>query len=211
MSKMKTFSAFAAASALTVLMGTAAGAATLSFIGVGTTLELSGNDVGFNGETIDYITGAQKSVNNGLSVSGPAKLTFTYLGYEASHTNYAANIDGNLFENATATVGDTVVTTQTVGGLIDFSFGTSAPSGAIGQIWNNGEAIPEDQNYAIGYLQESATSWVVLFDDRADGDRDFDDIAMRITVAPIPLPAAGWLLLGGIGALGLARRRRKVA
>lgn len=34
----------------------------------------------------------------------------------------------------------------------------------------------------------------------------------RIHVAPIPLPAAGWLLLGGIGALGaMSRRRRKTA
>ncbi len=29
------------------------------------------------------------------------------------------------------------------------------------------------------------------------------------TVAPIPLPAAGWLLVGGLGALGVAARRRR--
>jgi len=32
---------------------------------------------------------------------------------------------------------------------------------------------------------------------------------IHVNVAPIPLPAAGWLLLSGIGALGFAARRRK--
>lgn len=31
------------------------------------------------------------------------------------------------------------------------------------------------------------------------------------SLAPIPLPAAGWMLLGGIGAIGMAARRRKPA
>ena len=50
------------------------------------------------------------------------------------------------------------------------------------------------------------------FDD-PDGGRDpifytFQELAERLTPAPIPLPAAGWLMLAGLGALGLRGRRR---
>jgi hypothetical protein len=31
------------------------------------------------------------------------------------------------------------------------------------------------------------------------------------TLAPIPLPAAAWLLMGGLGALGAVARRKRAA
>ena len=35
------------------------------------------------------------------------------------------------------------------------------------------------------------------------------DINVQVWATPIPLPAAGWLLLGGLGALGFAARRKR--
>ena len=48
----------------------------------------------------------------------------------------------------------------------------------------------------------------VTFADGSEGsDKLFDDDP----VAPVPLPAAGWMLLAGLGGLGVARRRRRRA
>ena len=50
------------------------------------------------------------------------------------------------------------------------------------------------------------------FDDSGAGpDADYDDIVFRIDITAVPLPAAAWLLIGGMAGLGFASRKRKVA
>ncbi len=202
---------FIAAAALTALAATSASAATLSFVGTGQSQTISNNDLGLglNGTSLDYITGDLQSASNGLSVSGPAEITFTYLGFEAGNQNYSASMGGGLFEKNVSTVGDSITLLQAAGGLIDFLFGTSSPQNSVGEIANHTTANPQSANYAIGYQMIDADSYYVFFDDIASGDRDFDDLAMRVDVAPVPLPAAGWMMIAGLGGIAAMRRKKK--
>jgi opacity protein-like surface antigen len=192
------------------LAGAAAAAPVLTFTGTGETQLLTAtNDLGFGGQTIQVINGHDKSPLNGLAVSGRAKITFTYLGFEAGNKNQAVSLGGGMgsFVNGVSSVGDTISVVQTAAGLIEFIFQTlNVPFAST--IANHGAANPASKDFAIGYLYESPTSYVVLFDDLFKGDRDFDDLGMRISVASAPLPAGWLLLLGGLGALAFARRRR---
>ena len=55
-----------------------------------------------------------------------------------------------------------------------------------------------------------ATTAIALFDDGGAGpDRDYDDIVMKISVAPVPLPPA--ILLFGTALAGLGWLRRRAA
>ncbi|ABG30315.1 VPLPA-CTERM sorting domain-containing protein [Roseobacter denitrificans] len=205
----------ATTAAILTLSISAANAASFSFTGTNQTQVIAKNDLGLglNGQTIDFISGDKKSTSNGLSITGgPAKVTFTYLGFEAGNTNFSANVGGTLFTNkgtGASTVNATATVNQLIDGLVAFSFGTTIPTASAGEIFNNAGANPASANYAIGYKAISATSYYVLFDDIASGDRDFDDMAMRIDIAPVPLPAAGFMLLAGIGGLAAMKRRKK--
>ncbi|AEI92110.1 MULTISPECIES: VPLPA-CTERM sorting domain-containing protein [Roseobacter] len=207
-----------ATTAAVITLGvSAASAASFSFVGTNQTQVIAKNDLGLglNGQTIDFISGDQKSTSNGLSiVGGPAKITFTYLGFEAGNTNFSANVGGTIFTNkgpGASAQNASVSVNQLLDGLVAFSFGTTAPVGSQGEIFNNAGANPASSDYAIGYKAISATSYYVLFDDIASGDRDFDDIGMRIDIAPVPLPAAGFMLLAGIGGLAAMKRRKKAS
>ncbi len=207
-------------SILTILIfsTTAVSAATLNFFGTGQTHLVTRNDVSnqFN-TTIDIITGDQKTTQNGLFLelaSGPAAVTYTYLGAEAGNSNFSASMDGQMFNNRgsdVSVVGEQITTIQQTSGLLNFAFGTFAPVNAIGKFLNNALAYPASPEFAMGFARIDANSFFVLFDDIASGDRDFDDLVMRIDVAPVPLPAGALLLLSALAGAFMMQRRSQIA
>jgi len=201
---------------------TAASAATLRFVPadpaqtavIANNDVLDSNDLSFNGQTIDIITGDQKTVGNGLflDAAAGARVTYTYLGFEAGNTNFSASMGSDLFFNKGTGVSsrnETVEVIQANAGLLDFAFGTTVPSIAL---FDNGSvANPDSAKYAVGYSAIDDNSFYVLFDDIAAGDRDFDDLVMRIDVAAVPLPAGVVLLLSALFGAGALRRRQTAA
>jgi len=209
----------AATAASLSLVGSGYAASTIG--GTGATFDLV-NDPAYNaltggvgdlGDSLSILTGSVKDATNGLSVSGPAKVTFTYLGSEAGFRNSSVNLltATTIFANhGVSAVGD-VVEAMFPAGLLAFSYNSGNGSG----IANNGVAFNTnlaDIGIAFSQLFNNSRSVLVFFDDNGAGpDRDFDDLAMRIDVAPVPVPAAGVLLLAALGGLGLAARRRRAA
>ncbi len=135
------FTGIAAAAIAATLVTGAASAATLSLVGTfGTDDAVSGNDFGHNG-TLDFISGDLKDDENGLYLSGPATVTYTYIGKEAGNTNYASADDVEFFTTASI-AGATHVVTQLAAGLLEFSLGTIGTGKCDWVIANNGFALP---------------------------------------------------------------------
>lgn len=185
--------------------------------------------------TFDY----ENVAGNGLTLSGPAPVRITFLGKEAGATNLAfsgnnvgaANTGSDpggsnvteLFNNQTSTVGDSIVVSMVPNnGFLDFLFETSGLNNAPNNE-TNGDGITsgsgfdgfavirngtgaDDKRIAFGVVQTGDRSAIVLFGD-GRGDNDFDDMALRMEV--VPLPAAGWMLLAGLGGMAALRRRQK--
>lgn len=124
-----------------------------------------------------------------------------------------AGITGSFAEYSTVTVGDLG------GGLPEISV-SALCTGA-----DDGACVGADAVGDYNRSEERTFTFDVTFTRNAAGDSVFDTFALvdggivaresdsfpGDAIAPIPLPAAGWLLLGGLAGLGALSRRRKKA
>jgi hypothetical protein len=100
-----------------------------------------------------------------------------------------------------------------------FSFGYQGNSGYVhvtsaqgltngNTTWNTA-ANPDEARYSF-----NSAYWSSIFGIGAiDGDSEFKIAAMTVETAPsvVPLPAAGWALIAGLGALAAVKRRKSAA
>jgi len=213
---MKKIVSIALAGLFSIFITASAHAATLSLIGGtgGVTLpaNFSGDpQLALTGLTaeVDQVTvfNSSNSATEGLALSGTSSIRFDYLGKEAGYTNKAIELAGFgvLFNTATSTPGDSITVTLSpnASGLLPFKFWTS---GAGGQSAENGN-IDSPLAIAFAALSADGKSIIALLGDGA-GDHDFDDMAIRISV--VPLPPAMLLFGAALMGLGWVGRRKKI-
>jgi hypothetical protein len=162
------------------------------------------------GSTVTKISATAKNANPayGLVLDGTARVTFTYMLKEAAYTNILAETTAGwnpLFNTASTAIGTESGSVGMGPGLLAFTLKTLSQALSFA---NDGQAQGK-VSLAFSRIFNNGRSVIVGYDDSGAGpDRDYDDLVARIDVAPVPLPAAAWLLVAGLGGLGAAARRR---
>lgn len=241
--------AVAAALGVSAFTFSAAQAASLNIVGAsnGTTQQLPGNynpsggvmsvdqfidqgtDETFNNEIVWFdssnkVNGDQSI--NGLQLTGPAIVRFTYLGTEAGNTNFFDFSDSLFLDNsfifknknaANATVefqfGGPGGLPLPANGLLPFGFVTN------GKYTNNQGAIADNAGdvgtgMKLGFSTQIFDNAVggdsiLVFLGDGFGDSDFDDMVVGVGVFAVPVPPAMILMLTGLFGLGVLKRMRR--
>ena len=144
-----------------------------------------------------------------LSATANTTLKFTFLGYEALHTNNLILNNNVVSGSATDTVSiNDSFLLNTGPGVVDFGFkdgvtalNTTNPQFNIAFL-ENVDSLTDEAGNPFAFL--------VGFNDEDTNDADFDDYVVGINeVTVVPVPAALPLMASALGAFGIARRRNK--
>lgn len=191
----------AAALFATLAVAPAAGAATFAVTG-GERFALPSNYDPNPGVT-GIGAGTEVLRNAALSLLGKGVVTFSYLGTEAGYANQLWLGGTRIFDNKSGANPSVAFTLGA--GALDFAFRTVSPAALAA----NGATSGFYDSIAL--LQSAPGTVYAFFNDGAKVDQDYDDLVVRMDVAPVPLPAAAWLLIAGVGGLAAVARRRSAA
>lgn len=159
------------------------------------------------------------------------RLTFSLVGHESAFANQLL-LDGNKIIEETSSgkrpgnvVGDfaTDVLTEEKDGVTPQQFTMKLLSGEDLATRLSFYVVDTDTTFtaaeaAFGIFLDVGTDvtstsvnrfYLALDDGGGSPDDNHDDIIIRVDVAPIPLPAGGLLLMGGLAGFAALRRRKK--
>lgn len=162
-----------------------------------------------------------------INLAGSARVLVEFLGYEAAYQNRFTLAGGGFYtETDDSTPGNNkeIFTvppsylTDTLSGLLAFVFSTSG-GGTPASVANGGNPTdagdgPTDVNFFASIVGDptatSGRSVMLFFDDNgANNDDNHDDMVVRLSVAPVPVPASLPLLLGALSGLAFISRRKR--